>query len=69
MKDGYQIFLTIQLAQLLGIIPQELEYDLVWDMGVKLHGEFETSSFNDIDEPEYECIYNWIEFHSIDFDF
>jgi hypothetical protein len=61
MKDGYQIFLLIQLAQLIGIIPQELEYDLIWDKGTILYDEFQSSSFNDICEPEYECIYKFLE--------
>lgn len=60
MKDGYGIFLMIELARLAGIIPQELEYDITWKMGSELYIEFKASSFDDSYEPEYECIQNFL---------
>lgn len=60
MKDGYGIFLMIELARLAGIIPQELEYDITWEMGNNLYDEFKASSFDDSFEPEYECIQNFL---------
>lgn len=56
MKNAYGVFLTIELARILSIIPKNLEYDLTWSKGAELHEEFEGSKFNDPHEGEYECI-------------
>ena len=57
---GYQIFLMVELARLVGLIEQQLEYDTSWEMGEKLYSEFEKSKYNDSFEPEYECIENFL---------
>lgn len=54
--NGYGIFLMIELARILGVIPKKLEYDLTWEKGEELHNEFDGSKFNDTHKGEYECI-------------
>jgi len=58
--NGYGIFLTIELARILGIIPKNLEYDLTWERGEALHQEFDASKFNDTHKGEYGCIENFL---------
>ncbi len=54
--NPYLIFLTIELARNLGVIPKDLEYDLTWEKGEKLFEIFETSSFNRNSVSEYDGI-------------
>jgi hypothetical protein len=61
MDNGYHVFLLIQLAQLKGVIEKELEYDTVWEHGQKLYERFEKSAFNDLEQPEYECIVKFLD--------
>ena len=52
----YQIFLTIELARIAGIIDVQLQYDTTWEQGEALFKEFEGSEFNNPNVPEYEAI-------------
>lgn len=61
MDNGYHVFLLIQLAQLKGVIKKELKYDTVWVQGQKLYEKFEKSAFNDLEQPEYECIVKFLD--------
>jgi len=56
MKNGYGIFLMIELARCKGIIDEELEYDLTWENGTGLFNEFQGGKFDRADQPLYECI-------------
>jgi hypothetical protein len=56
MKNPYGVFLTIEIARILGIIPKDLEYDLTWDKGTDLYNEFHISKYNDTTRSEYGCI-------------
>ncbi len=58
--DGYGIFLMIELARLIGLIDQNLEYDLTWEMGQNLYKDYSVSKFNDTYEPEYECMTKYL---------
>lgn len=58
--ESYNICLLIQLANKINIIPKEIEYDLQWDAGVKLHQKFVNSNFNDKTQPSYECIMKFL---------
>lgn len=58
---GYQIFTMIELAKLANIIPIDLEYDTTWERGEALHKEFWASEFNNLNEPEIECIEAFLE--------
>jgi hypothetical protein len=58
--DGYGIFLMIELARLIGLIDQNLEYDLTWEMGENLYKDYSVSKFNDTYAPEYECIRKYL---------
>ena len=58
---AYSIFLMIELARISGIIKKDMEYDLVWDKGMRLYKRFELSEFNDGCKPEYECILAFLE--------
>ena len=50
----------IKLANEMGIIPEELEYDTTWERGIELYKEFDKSKFNNSNEPEYECILEFL---------
>lgn len=56
MKNPYGVFLTIEIARILGVIPKDLEYDLTWDKGTDLYQEFHISKHNDTTRSEYGCI-------------
>lgn len=60
MKNGYSIFLMIELARCVGIIDKELEYDLTWEHGCGLHTDFEASKFNVDTKGEYECMLEFL---------
>lgn len=53
---GYQIFVMVELARIAGLIEKTLEYDTTWEKAEKLYSEFQSSEFDDPNEPEYECI-------------
>ena len=53
---GYNVFLTIELARLAGIIENGIEYDTTWELGESLYNEFRGGEFDLDSEPEYECI-------------
>ena len=51
---NYSFFLFTQLYnEIVGI---QYEYDLLFEDLIKLYSEYDSSSFNDGDKPEYECI-------------
>lgn len=58
--NPYSIFLMIELARVIGVIDPELEYDLTWESGTKLYEEFNLTPFSNFDEPEYECIVEFL---------
>tara|TARA_Y100000389_G_scaffold181098_2_gene196433 strand:+ start:133 stop:414 length:282 start_codon:yes stop_codon:yes gene_type:complete len=51
----------IELARAYNIIEPKLEYDTTWERGQELYMEFETSTHNDGNLGEYECIENFLE--------
>jgi len=57
MKD-YHFYLFTKLYD--AIIGAEIEYDLMFELLVDLHKEYETSHFNDGKLPEYDCIVNFL---------
>ena len=62
MDKGYHIFLMIQLAIIKGIIKKDIEYDSQWERGQLLYEQFEKSKLNDLEQPEYKCIVNFLDF-------
>lgn len=64
---GYSIFLMIELCKAYNLLSRDLEYDLIWDLGVKLFAQYNTSSFNKSEESEYNCIERFIK-HKIKID-
>lgn len=60
MKSGYNIFLTIELARLKKIIPNDLEYDLMWETGCGLYDEFFQSTFNKPAVGLYDCLSDFL---------
>jgi len=59
--NGYNIYLMIELAKCHGIIPTEQEYDTTWKQGEELYYEFQGSRFDVDNEPEYECINEFLD--------
>ncbi len=63
MKNGYSIFLMIELARCVGIIDKELEYDLTWEHGCGLHADFEKSTFDNGGKSEYDSMLEFLKNH------
>lgn len=61
MEKGYQVFVLIQLAITKGVINIDLEYDSQWEQGLILYAKFKDSTFNDPNEPEYECVVKFLD--------
>lgn len=57
MKD-YHFYLFTKLYDV--IIGTDIEYDLLFELLVELHEEYEMSHFNDGKLPEYDCIVNFL---------
>ena len=58
--NGYSVYLMISLAQCMGVMSKELEYDLAWMQGEDLYVEFEESEYNTDNKGEYQCIHNFL---------
>lgn len=58
---GYHIYLMIQLAQNMGVMSKELEYDKAWDQGKELLTEFELSPAYSLQKSDYDCIHDFLE--------
>ena len=60
MDKGYSTFLMAQLAIQHGVIDSNMEYDLIWVESQRLLEIFEKSEFNDVNEPLYDCINDYL---------
>lgn len=58
--NGYNIYLIISLAQVKGVLKTDVEYDLTWETGEAMYGEFINSKFNVDTKGEYECIIDFL---------
>ncbi len=65
MQDGYRIFLTIELARLKGLIPLDLEYDLMYEQGEGLFDEFQKSKFDNDRRGLYDCLEQFLNYKKI----
>ena len=55
---NYVFFLFTQLYnEIIGI---QYEYDLLYEDLLKLYSEYDSSTFNDENLPEYECIVSFL---------
>lgn len=59
---NYDFYLFARLCLDKGLIDKHLEYDLAFDITANYYTEFVDSEFNDLDEPYYDCIIDWINF-------
>jgi hypothetical protein len=58
--NGCSIYLMIQLAQSMGVMSKEIEYDLAWMQGEDLYREYEESEYNKDTTGEYQCIHDFL---------
>jgi hypothetical protein len=57
---GYSVFLMLEAARRLGLIPNDLEYDTSWGIALTWYWEWFGSSFNDPEIDEWAAIVNFL---------
>jgi hypothetical protein len=57
MNYNFYLFINLRIE----ILPNETEYDIQYGNDLALYEIYNSSSFNDEEMPEYECIVNFLQ--------
>lgn len=59
---NYDFYLFARLCLDKGLIDKNAEYEIAFDATIRYYEEFVDSDYNDLEEPYYDCIVDFIKY-------